>query len=262
MGASRSTMFCLGGVPALKRHPFFEDLDWSDLINLRLEPPIDLSQPYVPSTSGLSGNGTNNNGTSPNNSKKNVLEVKQNIPEIINSNAQHTPLKSNDSSGDVRILELTTEHLTRHFHEGFTTQQISLSVVEEALSISTRSRAGIRTVFVYSFILYYIAQFDIVLHYSDLLCAVILLCTVLNCTKLLLFVPLCTIALLHIYLFQSFFGFIERFPSFLRLIHQSYLPIPLLLHPPPLPSLNSICPFLLSPLLSLLPSYFTLFFIF
>ena len=39
-------------------------------------------------------------------------------------------------------LTLTVEHLTRHFHEGFTGQQVNLSDVD-ILSNSTRSRAGI-----------------------------------------------------------------------------------------------------------------------
>ena len=139
-------MFCLGGVPALKRHPFFEDLDWTDLINLRLEPPIDLSQPYVLNTSSTANNGGASTGNSPNNSKKNVPEVKKNVPEVINTTTLNTPLKSDDSSGEVKTVELTTEYLIRHFHEGFTAQQISLSVVEEALSITSRSRAGDRVI--------------------------------------------------------------------------------------------------------------------
>ena len=113
-------MFCLGGVPALKRHPFFEDLDWADLINLRLEPPIDLSQPYVLNTSSTANNGVASTGNSPNNSKKNVPEVKKNLPEVINTTTLNTPLKSNDNNGELKTVELTTEYLTRHFHEGFT----------------------------------------------------------------------------------------------------------------------------------------------
>ena len=127
-------MFNLGGVAALKQHLFFEDLNWSDLINLRIEPPIDLSKPYTVSNPSVS------NGNSPNNTKKGV--------DVSSPMTTATPLKVVESSGNnsnsPNILTLTTEHLTRHFHEGFTGQQISFSVVEEGMSTSTRSRAGER----------------------------------------------------------------------------------------------------------------------
>ena len=126
-------MFNLGGVAALKQHLFFEDLNWSDLINLRIEPPIDLSKPYIVSN-------PISNGNSPNNVKKGV--------DVSSPMTAATPLRVVESSGNnsnsPNILTLTTEHLTRHFHEGFTGQQISFSVVEEGMSTSTRSRAGER----------------------------------------------------------------------------------------------------------------------
>lgn len=41
-------MFNIGGVAALKQHPFFSSIDWVALGNLELTPPIDLSVKYVP----------------------------------------------------------------------------------------------------------------------------------------------------------------------------------------------------------------------
>ena len=84
-------------------------------------------------------NPTVSNGNSPNNVKKGV--------DVSSPMTTATPLKVVESSGNSNspnILTLTTEHLTRHFHEGFTGQQISFSVVEEGMSTSTRSRAGER----------------------------------------------------------------------------------------------------------------------
>ena len=43
LGSSKSTMFSIGGVSALKSHVFFEGLNWIALGRLELEPPIDIS---------------------------------------------------------------------------------------------------------------------------------------------------------------------------------------------------------------------------
>ena len=43
LGSSKSTMFSIGGVSALKSHVFFEGLNWVALGRLEIEPPIDIS---------------------------------------------------------------------------------------------------------------------------------------------------------------------------------------------------------------------------
>jgi p70 ribosomal S6 kinase len=118
LGAAKSTMFSIGGVAALKRHAFFDDLDWAALLALELEPPIDLSKAYDgPTTSTPTTNAAAAASTS-------------------------TP-STNHAAG------LDMADLTKHFHEGFTGQRISLSVVEDTMSVSTpgscsrtRSRAN------------------------------------------------------------------------------------------------------------------------
>eukprot|EP01038_Epipyxis_sp_PR26KG_P004424 gene4424-6257_t len=96
LGAAKSTMFSIGGVAALKRHPFFDDIDWTALERLEIEPPINL-------TIQQSNNANNDNNTDTN---------------------------TNNNSND---------YLTSHFDEGFTSQQISYSVIEDTLSPSTNN---------------------------------------------------------------------------------------------------------------------------
>ena len=189
-------MFVIGGVAALKQHPFFEDLDWTDLINLELDPPIDLSKPYIiPNSSGNNNSNNNNNYNNNYNNNNNnnnpqtpvALNAKKgdiNSPALTNMTMNmnmnmngnkdkdrdierendregrscpitpriRTPYDTESLSTQTMTLPLTVEHLTRHFHEGFTGQQVSLSDVEESYSTSTLSRAGILfyLIFVYS----------------------------------------------------------------------------------------------------------------
>jgi serine/threonine protein kinase len=46
LGASKSTMFSIGGVAALKQHPFFDGLIWLDILQLQCPPPIVLAELY------------------------------------------------------------------------------------------------------------------------------------------------------------------------------------------------------------------------
>ncbi len=46
LGATKSTMFEVGGVKVLKNHPFFVDIDWKDLLSKSLPPP------FIPNLSG------------------------------------------------------------------------------------------------------------------------------------------------------------------------------------------------------------------
>ncbi|CAM9260207.1 unnamed protein product [Chrysoparadoxa australica] len=40
LGASRTTMFEIGGVTAVKKHPFFKEIDWVKLLAMEVEPPF------------------------------------------------------------------------------------------------------------------------------------------------------------------------------------------------------------------------------
>ena len=120
LGASKTTMFSIGGVAALKRHPFFDDLDWAALLALELEPPIDLSKAY---------------------DNPNSIATTAAAAAAASASASAKPPGGSDG--------LDMDDLTKHFHEGFTGQRISLSVVEDTLSVSTpgscsrtRSRAN------------------------------------------------------------------------------------------------------------------------
>jgi hypothetical protein len=129
-------MFCIGGVAALKRHPFFEDLDWTDLINLRISPPIDLSVPYsTPATQTTPAQ----NAVKPSNKGVDLSSPSTPVPKDRDSDS---PVCASYPNGPPapQQLALTMEHLTRHFHEDFTAKHISLSDVEE--NNSTSSLAG------------------------------------------------------------------------------------------------------------------------
>ena len=177
-------MFCIGGVSALKKHAFFEDIDWTDLINLELEPPIDLNKPYVdhnganfnkkevsspqpaPSVSPppphvkgkdkekekerekiaapdtTDADTVEGEGTNRRESNRSDVFLLRTCVESIGPESQQFHQQQHQQQQ--QLLSLTVEHLTRHFHEGFTGQQVSLSDVD-ILSNSTRSRAGAYT---------------------------------------------------------------------------------------------------------------------
>jgi hypothetical protein len=93
-------------------------MDWAALHLLQLEPPIDLRVAYDPPPS------TNN---------------------------KPTPVKPTQraSTGGDELDQADMDDLTKHFHEGFTGQQISQSVLEDSMSLATpgRSRANSDTTF-------------------------------------------------------------------------------------------------------------------
>lgn len=60
LGASKSTMFSLGGVSALKKHVFFEGIDWVVVQHLQYSPPIDFSSLSLTSKGNLSPIATSN----------------------------------------------------------------------------------------------------------------------------------------------------------------------------------------------------------
>ena len=123
---------------ALKRHAFFESLDWAALLALQLEPPIDLSVPYDPPPPTNNNNNNNNNITP---SGKNQPSsggggsvksptLEGGISPAGPGQGPGTPGVGNTVEGREEEEELDMEKLTRHFHEGFTGQHISLSVLE------------------------------------------------------------------------------------------------------------------------------------
>lgn len=51
LGATKTTMFDIGGATAVKHHAFFKDIDWAKLIALQVEPPL---KPELVSTTDTS----------------------------------------------------------------------------------------------------------------------------------------------------------------------------------------------------------------
>jgi serine/threonine protein kinase len=45
LGSSKSNMFSIGGVAALKQHAFFQGLSWDLLLKMQIPPPIDIECP-------------------------------------------------------------------------------------------------------------------------------------------------------------------------------------------------------------------------
>ena len=87
LGSTKSTMFTIGGVAALKSHEFFVDIDFKKLVRKELKPPIDISEGTI-SVDGTKDIGTGN------------------------------------------------------FHEEFTGQQVSQSMIEDALSAGTSQQSS------------------------------------------------------------------------------------------------------------------------
>jgi hypothetical protein len=52
LGCAKSTMFSIGGVSALKQHPFFEFMDWFALERLQVTPPFDFAAIAAAGTPG------------------------------------------------------------------------------------------------------------------------------------------------------------------------------------------------------------------
>jgi ribosomal protein S6 kinase beta len=98
LGSSKTTMFVIGGVTALKEHPFFNGIDWKAVLNCELEPPINpMSTVYIDGAS--------------------------------------TPMKTLPNGSGFKTFD-GQENPAAHFHEEFTNQTISLSVIEDTLSNS------------------------------------------------------------------------------------------------------------------------------
>ena len=139
LGSSKSTMFVIGGVTALKAQPFFKGIDWKKVYNCELTPPIDptvvtyegmVSPSGVVASPNTTGQCTPGRGAtstpgggkglggraglmSPSGSTANLAEV---------SPSPRDQGQDNDAA----------EH--RHFHVEFTKQPLSPSVIEDALS--------------------------------------------------------------------------------------------------------------------------------
>jgi len=108
LGAKKSTMFSIGGVAGLKQHEFFTDtggapLDWHLVQTCGYEPPIKPSEAAAAALAAAA--------------------------------AATTPSSSSSSSSS--SLEDSALLLTANFHEGFTGQCLSPSVIEESYGAST-----------------------------------------------------------------------------------------------------------------------------
>lgn len=138
LGSEKSTMFRTGGVTALKDHAFFEEIVWSDVYNCKYEPPIDLSQAYAkPGTTpgGGSAIATPVKSVAP---PANGAKGKKKANDKEKVGIHNGVVGENTSSSPDNTQKNTEQDIIasslRHFHEDFTQQQISPSVVEDALS--------------------------------------------------------------------------------------------------------------------------------
>jgi len=128
-------MFSIGGVTQLKQHPFFDALDWQAVEALEYPPPIDLgavsqlmANPQIP----IQRNGNQAMGGDGH-------RVELGTP------SSSLPVLSAGCGGGSPHVGLL-DAFTSHFHEGFTTQSLTPSVVEDCTSGLTsptgRSRAN------------------------------------------------------------------------------------------------------------------------
>jgi hypothetical protein len=113
LGAVKSTMFSIGGVAALKAHAFFVGLDWHAVLACRYEPPIRpmeaaLLAQAMPTPS----------------------------PSVSSASSTITVAVAGDSGvvqGPESQASLLLATAALNFHEGFTGQCLSPSVIEESL---------------------------------------------------------------------------------------------------------------------------------
>ena len=101
LGASKSTMFQIGGVTALKEHEFFKGLDWQKVHKRDYAAPIqlDVQQHFVSNT---------------------VLSVSSS--NSVNSN-----------TSQLESLKVATAQITTHFHADFSQQIVRPSIVEDCI---------------------------------------------------------------------------------------------------------------------------------
>ena len=102
LGAVKTNMFSIGGVAGLKAHVFFQDLDWHAVLACKYEPPI---RPF---------------------------EQTQAAPEDSSDSAA---VAAGGAAGADSSAILTSQSLA-NFHEGFTGQCLSPSVIEETFGFN------------------------------------------------------------------------------------------------------------------------------
>jgi serine/threonine protein kinase len=110
LGSSKTTMFAIGGVTALKAHPFFQDLNWRAVLNCELEPPINPLQ--VKYTDGDT----------------------KSVATYSGAAQATTPVKGDDASA---FSPNGMSNPAEHFHAEFTNQQLSPSFIDDSLSAGT-----------------------------------------------------------------------------------------------------------------------------
>jgi len=133
LGSSKSTMFVIGGVTALKAEPFFKGIDWKKVYNCELTPPIDpiavvyegMASPNGAKPSGLNtpGKGTGSTPGGRNGGQSTPGKGQQGGP---------APAAAAAAGTSAAPQVDTDSH--RHFHIEFTNRPLSPSVIEDALS--------------------------------------------------------------------------------------------------------------------------------
>ena len=122
-----------------QQHEFFKGLDWAALYACKLTPPIDigLHKKTVPTTTAPNSTAlTTNNIT-------NNLNTTNATTQSVHSDADDTLRPDRTTSTTPNPPEINStvvydfDDWTQHFHEGFTNQNISLSIIEDTYSNNT-----------------------------------------------------------------------------------------------------------------------------
>ena len=145
LGASKSNRFTIGGVTALKQHEFFSDLDWNDVVECRLTPPIDVS-PVRKVTAALLNNHSvpTAAGAGSDAVEAAALNISENssVVAVVDGNSSvggdKFDIKSLPESQVISVDMFSEfDDWTCHFHEGFTHQDVSYSILEDAYSMAS-----------------------------------------------------------------------------------------------------------------------------
>jgi hypothetical protein len=115
-------MFSIGGVNALKAHPFFEFIDWNALERLEIPPPFDFSvpAPVVPTLSGVGASAGASAGSIAGGGG--------------GGSASKAPLGAAKVDSAAAAAAAEDAFALQFFDAEFTSQQLSLSMLEDTLN--------------------------------------------------------------------------------------------------------------------------------
>lgn len=168
LGAAKGNMFSIGGVSQLKQHPFFSSLHWNKLEYLEIDPPNTLNSNTTTTTINnnniMSGGGassptsttsppplSSSSSSSSSSAVSASVGVEGSVGKDGNKVFNDNKMNQSNNNGDAVIIKNNQPDYdyTQHFHEGFTTQCISPSVLEETLSgVTSPSRRLVLFIYV------------------------------------------------------------------------------------------------------------------